>query len=114
MTRLRKLMLEELQRRNFSSDTIRGYLGAVEQFARFFGKPPDRLGPDHIRQWQAHLLHERKLAVGTASIFTKAKVGKTAMCHCARGYSKHFVNTGDGGSQRRGFFRVSQSMPVII
>ena len=65
MTRLRKLTLEELQRRNFSSETIRGYLGAVERFARYFGKPPDRLGPDHIRQWQAHLLHERKLAVGT-------------------------------------------------
>jgi len=65
VTRLRKLMLEELQRRNFSSETIRGYLGAVERFARYFGKPPDRLGPDHIRQWQAHLLHERKLAVGT-------------------------------------------------
>ena len=58
-------MLEELQRRNFSSETIRGYLGAVERFARYFDKRPDRLGPDHIRQWQAHLLHERKLAVGT-------------------------------------------------
>ena len=58
-------MLEELQRRNFSSETIRGYIGAVERFARFFGKPPDRLGPDHIRQYQAHLLHERQLAVGT-------------------------------------------------
>jgi integrase len=58
-------MLEELQRRNFSSETIRGYLGTVERFAKYFGKPPDRLGPDHIRQWQAHLLHERKLAVGT-------------------------------------------------
>lgn len=65
MTGLRKLMLEELQRRNFSSETIRGYLGAVERFARYFGKPPDRLGPDQIRQWQAHLLHGRKLAVGT-------------------------------------------------
>ena len=52
MTRLRKLMLEELQRRNFSSETIRGYLGTVERFATHFGKPPDRLGPDHIRQWQ--------------------------------------------------------------
>ena len=65
MTHLRKVMLEELQRRNFSSATIRGYLGAVERFSRYFGKPPDQLGPDHIRQYQAHLLHERKLAVGT-------------------------------------------------
>ena len=65
MTRLRKVMLEELQRRNFSSETIREYIGAVERFARHFGKPPDRLGPDHIRQYQAYLLHERKLAVGT-------------------------------------------------
>jgi site-specific recombinase XerD len=55
----------ELQRRNFSSETIREYIGAVERFARYFGKPPDQLGPDHIRQYQAHLLHERKLAVGT-------------------------------------------------
>jgi integrase/recombinase XerD len=65
VTRLRKVMLEELQRRNFSEATTRGYLGAVERFARFFDKPPDRLGPDHIRQWQAYLLHQRKLAVGT-------------------------------------------------
>ena len=65
MTRLRKVMLEELQRRNFSLETIRGYLGTVERFAKYFGKSPDRLGPDHIRQWQAYLLHERKLAVGT-------------------------------------------------
>jgi len=65
VTHLRKVMLEELQRRNFSQATIRAYIGAVERFARFFSKPPNQLGPDHIRQYQAHLLHKRKLAVGT-------------------------------------------------
>jgi hypothetical protein len=65
VTRLRKVMLEELQRRNFSEATTRSYIGSVERFARYFGKPPDRLGAEHIRQWQTHLLHERKLAVGT-------------------------------------------------
>jgi integrase/recombinase XerD len=65
VTHLRKVMLEELQRCNFSAATIRSYIGAVERFARYFGKPPDKLGPEHIREWQAHLLHKRKLAVGT-------------------------------------------------
>jgi integrase/recombinase XerD len=65
VTRLRKMMLEELQRRNYSESTTRGYLMAVRQFAEHFGKPPDQLGPDDLRIYQAYLLKERKLAVGT-------------------------------------------------
>jgi site-specific recombinase XerD len=59
------MMLEELQRRNYSADTIRQYLLAVRQFAEHFGKPPDQLGPDELRTYQAYLLRERKLAVGS-------------------------------------------------
>jgi integrase/recombinase XerD len=58
-------MLEELQRRNYSESTIRGYLRAVQQFAAHFGKSPDKLGPDDLRSYQAYLLTERKLAVGS-------------------------------------------------
>ena len=36
MTRLRKMMLEELQRRNYSAVTTRNYLRVVAEFAKFF------------------------------------------------------------------------------
>jgi len=65
VTRLRKMMLEELERRNYSAGTTRRYLRFVERFAQHFGKSPDKLGPDHLRSYQAYLLRERKLCPGT-------------------------------------------------
>src|SRR5580704_13227893 len=71
VTHLRKAMLEELQRRNLSPITTRIYLRAVEEFARYYNKPPDRLGPEHIRQYQAHLFTDRKLgAISVAQQLT--------------------------------------------
>ena len=58
-------MLEELERRNYSERTMRHYLRFVERFAKHFGKSPDKLGPDHLRSYQAYLLKERKLCPGT-------------------------------------------------
>jgi site-specific recombinase XerD len=46
-------MLDELQRRNYSQSTVRAYIHAIEDFSKYFHRPPDRLGPDHIRQYQA-------------------------------------------------------------
>jgi len=65
VTRLRRLMLEELQRRNYAQSTVRTYVQAIEDFAQYFGKSPERLGPEHIRQYQVHLFRDRKLAAGT-------------------------------------------------
>jgi integrase/recombinase XerD len=68
VTHLRKTMLEELQRRHFSEHTIRYYIRTVEDFARHFNRPPDRLGPRHIREYQAELFQKRKLSPGTVAI----------------------------------------------
>jgi integrase/recombinase XerD len=68
VTHLRKLMLEDLQRRNYSEDTIRSYIYTVRDFARRFNCPPDRLGPRHIREYQAELFHQRKLSSSTVAI----------------------------------------------
>jgi hypothetical protein len=71
VTRIRKLMPEELQRRNYSSETIRTYINAVKQYADYFRQSPDKLGPEHIRQYQLHLV-ERKLATHTVRVQSSA------------------------------------------
>jgi site-specific recombinase XerD len=59
------MMLEELERRNYSAGTTRRYLRFVERFAQHFGKSPDKLGPDDLRSYQAYLLRELKLCPGS-------------------------------------------------
>jgi integrase/recombinase XerD len=68
VTPLRQRMLEDLQRRNYSADTIRGYIHAVEEFAQYFHKSPELLGVEEIGQFQLHLLREKKLALGTIAL----------------------------------------------
>src|SRR5258705_8056917 len=58
-------MLDELQRRNYAQNTVRAYIHAVEDFARYFHRSPDRLGPEHIREYQVHLFRDCKLSPGT-------------------------------------------------
>jgi len=60
-------MLEELERRNYAQSTIRCYIRTVELFARHFHRPPDRLGPEHIRQYQAAMFRAWKLAPNTVT-----------------------------------------------
>jgi len=60
-------MLEELQRRNYSQHTTRYYIRTLEDFARRFNRPPDRLGPRHIREYQAELFQKQKLSAGTVT-----------------------------------------------
>src|SRR6266404_5681916 len=72
MTRLRKMMLEELQRRNYAKSTVKTYVRIIQEFARHFHQPPDRLGPQHLRQYQAYLFQEKKLDAGTVQLHVAA------------------------------------------
>jgi len=68
VTRLRQLMIEELQRRNFAQNTIRSYVYGVEHFSRYFHRRPDQLGPEHIRQYQAMLFSKLKYSPNTVTL----------------------------------------------
>jgi integrase/recombinase XerD len=68
MTKLRQRMIEDLQLRNYSPLTIRSYIESVADFARFFNLSPDQLGPDDIRKYQLHLVHEKKVAWSTLQV----------------------------------------------
>ena len=65
MTPLRQRMIEDMQVRNLSPHTIDCYVRQVALFARYFNRSPELLGPDQIRAYQLHLVHERKLGWGS-------------------------------------------------
>ena len=67
MTHLRKMMLEELQRRHYSEATTQRYIRFIERFAQHFHRSPDRLGPQHIREYQAQLFTVHKLTTSRRS-----------------------------------------------
>jgi hypothetical protein len=49
----------EVRHRNYSQSTVCSYIYAVEDFAGYFRRSPERHGPDHIRQKHAYLFRER-------------------------------------------------------
>lgn len=67
MTPLRRRMIEDMEIRNLAPLTQKTYLRQIEGFARYFGKSPEVLGPDEIREYQLYLLKEKGLAPQTVA-----------------------------------------------
>ncbi|MDE0103875.1 MAG: site-specific integrase [Bryobacterales bacterium] len=68
MTALRRRMSQDMQLKNLSPRTQATYLGAVSRFDRHFGKSPEVLGPEHIRQYQVHLVTEKNLGPSAINV----------------------------------------------
>ncbi len=89
MTRLRRMMLEELERRNYSASTIRIYIRTVEEFARYFKRSPDHLGPEHIRRYQAHLFRDRGWALIFVAFLRQQRYKRVKSGRSAQQSAKH-------------------------
>ena len=72
MTPLRQRMIEDMQLRNFAPTTQRSYIHYVAEFARYFKRGPEQLDLEAVRQYQLHLLQERKLSAQSVNTFVSA------------------------------------------
>ena len=86
MTPLRQRMLEDLQLRNYSPDTMRCYLRCVADFAQHFGVSPTHLGPEQVRTSQLFLGEEKHVAwpsvvqaVCALRFFSRVTLGRPGM-----------------------------------
>ncbi len=68
MGALQERMFANLRLRNLSPRTIKAYLWHVKEFTRYFGKAPDLLGEEEVRQYLQYLLDERKVSWSNMNI----------------------------------------------
>ncbi len=56
MTPLRRRYIDDLRLKNFSPGTIKVYVHAVEMFASFLGRSPDRSTVEDVRRYLLQLM----------------------------------------------------------
>ena len=67
MTPMRKRMIHELELHRKSPRTIEAYVTAVAQLARHYGRSPDRISLEQVREFLHHLIAQRKLAFSSCN-----------------------------------------------
>ncbi|MBE7559490.1 site-specific integrase [bacterium] len=72
VTPLRQRMLEDMRIRNLARCTQEQYVISVAAFAKYFGKSPDLLDPEHIHAWQLYLLESKRLSPSSLNVYVSA------------------------------------------
>ena len=67
-THLRQRMIEDMQLRGLAERTQAAYVAAVRQLAEHYGKPPDQIGDEELRQYFLYLTNEKKASRSTIRI----------------------------------------------
>lgn len=69
MTELRRRMIQDMQLHGFAPKTQQCYIAAVKGLANHYGRSPDLLCEEDIRNFFLHLVNERKAARSTVTIY---------------------------------------------
>lgn len=72
MTQLRERMIGDMKLRNFADTTIQTYTRIVQDFARYFHRAPDKLGPEQVRRYLLYTIEDKKLAWTTYQVYRAA------------------------------------------
>jgi integrase/recombinase XerD len=62
MTPLRQHYIEDRQLRGLAPTTQRSYIHYVLEYAKFSHTSPEQLDLEAVRQYELHLLHEKKMS----------------------------------------------------
>jgi site-specific recombinase XerD len=62
MTALRKRLIEDIELRNFSPHTVEAYVRAVSHFSRHYGRSPEQLSGEQVRQYLLYLVKGRQVS----------------------------------------------------
>jgi site-specific recombinase XerD len=68
MTPLRKRMMEDMQLHGFAKGTQKVYASAIRRLAEHYGKSPDRITEEELRQYFLYLTYEKQVSRGTCTI----------------------------------------------
>jgi integrase/recombinase XerD len=68
MTALRQKMIEDLQLRGLAQETQEHYVSAVRQMAKYYGRPPDQISEEQVREYFLYLKKVKKVAPSTFGV----------------------------------------------
>ncbi len=68
MTQLRQRMVQDMQLRGLSEKTQELYVRAVTKLAEHYGKSPDRIDEEELRQYFLYLRNDKQVATGTFGV----------------------------------------------
>jgi site-specific recombinase XerD len=92
-----------MQLRNLAPTKQRSYLHYIVEFTKFYNCSPDKLDLEAIRQYQLHLLHEKKLSPQSINTFISS-------------VQFLYLNTLDMPWDKRCFprMRVASKLPIVL